>query len=280
VKRELVAAAAIPILVVTIFWLPPWGFLTILAAAALLACDEYLKLARAADIVIGRWLVLVLTLTLLISSWLRGVNGFAVAAVATLLTLPTVRLARPESPQGSLAGIAAECFAVLYLGAAAACLGWLRLWPEEPDGVKLLVFFLACIWVGDSGAYYVGKNLGRHKMSPRISPKKTFEGLAGGVATTYVAAAAAAFVLDLGMSVVHIAAMATILAVAAPLGDLIESLFAPLGDLIESLFKRDSGIKDSSHLLPGHGGFLDRTDSLFYSAPLVLGYLLLTGLVT
>jgi phosphatidate cytidylyltransferase len=106
-------------------------------------------------------------------------------------------------------------------------------------------------------------------MSPRISPKKTFEGLAGGVATTYVAAAAAAFVLDLGMSVVHIAAMATILAVAAP-----------LGDLIESLFKRDSGIKDSSHLLPGHGGFLDRTDSLFYSAPLVLGYLLLTGLVT
>jgi phosphatidate cytidylyltransferase len=269
VKRELVAAAAIPILVVTIFWLPPWGFLTILAAAALLACDEYLKLARAADIVIGRWLVPVLTLTLLISSWLRGVNGFAIAAVAALLTLPTVRLARPESPQGSLAGVAAECFAVLYLGATAACLGWLRLWPEEPDGVKLLVFFLACIWVGDSGAYYVGKNLGRHKMSPRISPKKTFEGLAGGVATTYVAAAAAAFVLDLGMSVVHIAAMATILAVAAP-----------LGDLIESLFKRDSGIKDSSHLLPGHGGFLDRTDSLFYSAPLVLGYLLLTGLVT
>lgn len=267
-KRELFAAAAIPIMVVTIGWLPPWGFLTILGAAALLACDEYLKLARAADIVVGRWLVLILIGSLLVASWLHGVNGLAVAAVAALVILPTVRLARPESPQGSLAGVAAECFAVLFLGATAACLGWLRLWPEEPDGVKILFFFLACIWVGDSGAYYVGKNFGRHKMSPKISPNKTFEGLVGGVATTYVAAAAATFVLGLDLSVVHIFALATILAAAAP-----------VGDLIESLFKRDSGIKDSSNLIPGHGGLLDRTDSLFYPAPLVLGYLLLTGLV-
>jgi len=182
--------------------------------------------------------------------------------------LPTVRLARPESPRGSLAGVAAECFAVLYLGATAACLGWLRLWPKEPDGVKVLFFFLACIWVGDSGAYYVGKNFGRRKMAPMISPNKTFEGLAGGIATTFVAAAVAAFVLDLGLSPVHVIALATILAAAGP-----------LGDLVESLFKRDSGIKDSSNLLPGHGGFLDRTDSLFFSAPLVLGYLLLTGII-
>ena len=96
----------------------------------------------------------------------------------------------------------------------------------------------------------------------KISPNKTFEGLAGGIVTTYVAAAAAAFVLGLDLSVVHIFALATILAVAAP-----------VGDLIESLFKRDSGIKDSSNLIPGHGGLLDRTDSLFYPAPLVLGYL-------
>jgi phosphatidate cytidylyltransferase len=268
VKRELFAAAAIPLLVATIIWLPPWGFLAILTAAALLACDEYLKLARAAEVIVGRWFVLLLLAALLISSWLAGVEGLAISTLATLVIVPTVRLGRPESPQGGLSGVAVEVFAVLYLGATAACLGWLRLWPQEPDGVKVLFFFLACIWIGDSGAYYIGKNFGRHKMSPKISPNKTFEGLVGSFVTTYLAAAGTAYILDLGLHPAHVAALATILAVAAP-----------LGDLVESLFKRDSGIKDSSNLLPGHGGFLDRTDSLFYPAPLVLGYLLLTGLI-
>jgi phosphatidate cytidylyltransferase len=268
VKRELFAAAAIPLLVATIIWLPPWSFLTILAVATVLACDEYLKLARAADVISGRWIVLALLAAVLIASWFGGVNGLATAVLAALVILPTVRLARPESPRGSLTGVAVECFAVLYLGATAACLGWLRLWPSDPNGVKLLFFFLACIWIGDSGAYYVGKNFGRRKMSPQISPNKTFEGLAGAVVTTYLAAFAAAYILDLDLSAVHVAALATILAAAAP-----------LGDLIESQFKRDSGIKDSSSLLPGHGGLLDRTDSLFYPAPIFLGYLLLTGLI-
>ncbi len=267
-KRELVAVAAIPILVATIFLLPPWGFLTILAAATVLACDEYLKLGRAAGLIVGRWLVLVLLVVVLVASWLRGADGLAASTVATLLILSTARLIHPETPRGSLSGIAVESFAVLYLGATAACLGWLRLWPVEPSGAKLLLFFLVTIWVGDSGAYYIGKNFGRHKMSPRISPNKTFEGLAGSIVTTYIAAGAAAFVLSLGLGAGHIAALATILAITAP-----------LGDLVESLFKRDSGIKDSSNLLPGHGGFLDRTDSLLFSAPWVLGYLLLTGII-
>jgi phosphatidate cytidylyltransferase len=269
VKRELFALAAIPILVFTIGWMPAWGFLVILGVATMLACDEYLKLARAADIVVGRWIVLFLLCALLLGSWIFGVDGLAVVAAASLVILPTVRLARPESPQGSLAGVAAECFAVLYLGTTAACLGWLRLWPEDPYGAKILFFFLACIWVGDSGAYYVGKNFGRHKMSPKISPNKTFEGLAGGVVTTYAAAFVAAWILSLDLDVIHVFGLATILAIAAP-----------VGDLVESLFKRDSGIKDSSSLIPGHGGLLDRTDSLLYPAPIVLGYLLLTGLIS
>jgi phosphatidate cytidylyltransferase len=220
-------------------------------------------------LVAGRWIVLILISVLLVTSWLYGVSGMAISAVATLLILPTVRLARPESPRGSLTGMAVECFAVLYLGATAACLGWLRLWPDEPSGVKVLFFYLACIWIGDSGAYYVGKNFGRHKMAPKTSPNKTLEGLAGSIVTTYAAAAAAAFILDLDLHPIHVFALATILAVAAP-----------LGDLVESLVKRDSGIKDSSTLIPGHGGLLDRTDSLLYPAPIVLAYLLLTGLIS
>jgi len=121
---------------------------------------------------------------------------------------------------------------------------------------------------GDSGAYYVGSRLGRHKMSPRISPNKTWEGLAGGTAATFVAAATLRVVLAVPVPWIHVLAVAAILAVAAP-----------VGDLVESLFKRDAGVKDSSRLFPGHGGALDRTDSLIYPAPAVLGYLMLAGLV-
>lgn len=268
-KRELFAVVAIPLLVATIGWAPAWVFLLILGAATLLACDEYLNLARAKEVVVGRWIVVILLGATLAASWRFGVSGMAASVVAALVVLPTVRLARPESPDGSLTGLAVESFAVLYLGTTAACLGWLRVWPGEPTGVKILFFYLATIWIGDSGAYYVGKNFGRHKMAPRTSPNKTIEGLAGAVVTTYAAAAAAAFVLKLDFHPVHVFGLATILAAAAP-----------IGDLIESLFKRDSGIKDSSSLIPGHGGLLDRTDSLLYPAPIVLGYLLATGLIS
>jgi phosphatidate cytidylyltransferase len=105
-------------------------------------------------------------------------------------------------------------------------------------------------------------------MSPRVSPNKTWEGLAGSTVTTIVAAAVSKIVFGLPWSWGHTCALAVILAVAAP-----------LGDLVESQFKRDTKVKDSSSLIPGHGGVLDRTDSLLYAAPPVLGYLLAVGLL-
>jgi phosphatidate cytidylyltransferase len=267
-KRELFALAAIPILVATIIWLPPWGFLAILGLAIIVACHEFLEMARSAGYVVGRRLPLVLLAALLVASWLRGIAGLGVAVIATLLLLVTARLAHKAAPEGSFAGVASETFAVVYLGVTAACLGWIRMWPADDLGIRWLFFYLACIWVGDSGAYYVGRNFGRHKMAPKISPNKTMEGLAGCIVTTYLAAAVAAVVLGLDAGWVHIFVLATILAAAAP-----------LGDLVESLFKRDSGVKDSSSLLPGHGGFLDRTDSLVFGAPVFLGYLVIAGLL-
>lgn len=267
-QREIFALAAIPILVAAIVWLPPWVFLAILAVAILIACDELLNMARSAGFLVGRWLPLSLLAAVLVLAWTRGPAGLAIAVGIAVIALPTLRLARAESPDGSLGGVAAESLAVFYLGVTGACFGWLWLWPGDPERIKFLFFYLVCIWVGDSGAYYVGRNFGKHKMSPRISPNKTLEGLAGSVLSTYVGAAIAAWVLKLGIAPVHVFALATILAASAP-----------LGDLVESQFKRDSGVKDSSGLLPGHGGLLDRTDSLVYAAPPVLGYLLLTGLL-
>jgi phosphatidate cytidylyltransferase len=267
-KRILVALVAIPILAVVIIWLPAEVFLFFLGTAAVLACHEFLQMTRAAGFSTGRWVPLVCAAGLLAAAWTAGVVGFTGAVLAIIVLLPTARLGHQEAPAGSMGGVACEYLAVFLVAATAACFGWIRLWPGDELGIRLVLFFLVCVWVGDSGAFYVGRSLGRHKMSPRISPNKTFEGLAGGIAATFVAAFVMRWLLGLDLAPIHVAALAAILAAAGP-----------LGDLVESLFKRDSGVKDSSSMLPGHGGFLDRTDSLFYPAPAVLAYLFGAGLL-
>ncbi len=267
-KREAFAAVAIPLLVAAIWWLPAIAFLGLLSVAVALAADELLAMARGAGIPVGRWIPLLMLIAVLAGSWYWGPTGSAVMAITAVIVLPTAQLGPPRAPEGGFAASAATVFTVLYAGLCGACLGWLRILPDSDLGIRLLFFFLACIWVGDSGAYYVGSHFGRHKMTPRISPNKTWEGLAGGAAATFAAAAVSKLVFGLPWSWGHILALAAILAVAAP-----------LGDLVESQFKRDTKVKDSSTLIPGHGGFLDRTDSLLYAAPPVLGYLLAAGLI-
>jgi phosphatidate cytidylyltransferase len=267
-KREAFAVLALPILVALILWAPAWVFLVVLGAVVVAAGDELLVMAGALGASHWRWLTLASLAGLLAASWAAGLPGLAIALAAVVTVLPAAQLARPEAPRSGLSGVAASCLTVFFLGLTGACLGWLRLWPHPAVGAKLLLLYLGVIWAGDSGAYYVGTRLGRHKMSPRISPNKTWEGLAGGTVVTFLAAAVLQLLLDLPMPWIHVLAVSAILAVAAP-----------LGDLVESQFKRDAGVKDSSRLFPGHGGALDRTDSLIYPAPAVLGYLMLVGLV-
>ena len=259
---------AIPLVVGTIVWAPSWVLLAVVGAAITAAGYELLTMAHRSGVSCWKWLPLALLASLLAAAWLWDTAGLAGAAVLTVIILPSAQLARRDAPKGSLAGTAVSSFVVLYLGLTGACLGWLRLWPEPELAIRLLLLFLGSIWMGDSGAYYVGSRLGRHRMSPNISPNKTWEGLAGGTAATFAAAAVLKMVLGIELPWIHLLAVATILAITAP-----------LGDLVESQFKRDTGTKDSSSLIPGHGGLLDRTDSLLYAAPPVLGYLLLVGLV-
>ena len=266
--RELVAGTLGPLVVATILWLPPWAFLTLLAAAVVTAGHEALTMARRANIPCQRWLPLTALLATMVACWWFRETGLIVATMAVLLILPAAQLAHPERPRGGFSAAALSCFVVLYLGLTSACVGWLRLLPEGSLGISLLLFLFLTVWIGDSGAYYLGKRFGHHRMAPTISPKKTWEGLAGGTAATIGTAALCKPLLGLPFSWGQLLAMAAVLAVAAP-----------VGDLIESLFKRDTGVKDSSTLLLGHGGFLDRTDSLLYAAPPLLAYLLLAGLI-
>ena len=124
-------------------------------------------------------------------------------------------------------------------------------------GAELLMYVFLLVWAADSGAYFVGKQFGKHKLAPNVSPGKTIEGFFGGLVSALIIAYLASYYFDIT------AEDLTIFFVAS----LITTLASALGDLTESIFKREAGLKDSSNLLPGHGGILDRIDSLTAAVP-------------
>ncbi len=154
----------------------------------------------------------------------------------------------------------------LYLGFLGGYLIPLR---HLPDGVWWFLATLPAVWLSDSGAYFVGRSLGKRKMSPRLSPKKTWEGYAGGVLFGTLGNA----LLCLAWQASPAAPEALTPLNGALLG-LVLSLLTPLGDLGQSMIKRQVGIKDSGNILPGHGGIFDRMDSWIWAG--ALGYYLIT----
>ncbi len=143
---------------------------------------------------------------------------------------------------------------VAAIGAPCLALAWLR--ADPVDGRATLLWVLALVWATDIGAYAAGRGLGGPKLAPRISPNKTWAGLAGGVLAAAATGAGAAALA--GGSALMVAPLSALLAIAAQ-----------GGDLGESLLKRHFGVKDSGNLIPGHGGILDRVDGLAAAAPLV-----------
>lgn len=151
--------------------------------------------------------------------------------------------------------IAVHIASVLVLLPAWLALSLLAL-PAPMSRLWVLTAFVL-VWAADTGAYFTGKALGRNKLAPAVSPGKTWEGVAGGVALS--AAVAAALAVPLGVSPLRFALL------AAPI-----ALISVVGDLIVSLFKRNANLKDSGRLFPGHGGILDRIDSVCAAAPLLV----------
>ncbi|MBF0142638.1 MAG: phosphatidate cytidylyltransferase [Magnetococcales bacterium] len=137
----------------------------------------------------------------------------------------------------------------------------------RPDGAAWLLFLLFILWGTDTGAYLVGSRFGRNKLVPNLSPGKTREGLAGGLGIGLLAGMGGATAFSLPLGLVEGTLLCLLLAVASQ-----------VGDLIESLLKRESGVKDSGNWIPGHGGLLDRLDSLLVAAPVLYAYLLVADL--
>lgn len=138
---------------------------------------------------------------------------------------------------------------------------WLAIWELKQLSVdyRYVFFMCAIVWSGDTGAYFAGRALGRHKLAPRMSPNKTWEGAFGGLLASLAGGSAVKLTYDsefVGWGLV----------VAC---SLLGGAFGQLGDLAESTFKRFSGVKDSGRIFPGHGGFLDRVDGLLFAAPVI-----------
>jgi phosphatidate cytidylyltransferase len=140
-----------------------------------------------------------------------------------------------------------------------------------PDGEWWLLLALPSVWLGDSAAYFVGKAIGRHRLSPRLSPKKTWEGYLAGIGVGAASGAGLALIWHVGAGPDSAVSAWT----GVLLGTVVATL-APLGDLGISMFKREVGVKDSGTLLPGHGGVLDRLDSWIWAA--ALGFYVVSGL--
>ena len=248
--RVLSAAILLPLVFGTVWFLPPVGTLVLAEAAAALAFVEYASLAAALGARVPRAVAGVAVLAAcaaLGSPWVP----LDVVLLTALITIGALAVASTHPGPEILRDAAAALFPILYIGLPLGALAAIR--GVGRDAVALLAI---AIIVSDSGQYYTGRTFGKHLLAPSISPKKTVEGAIGGVVL-----GGAAMTLG-GLRVFPNASVAMLVLVSAAVVTL-----GIVGDLFESLLKRSAGVKDSSGLIPGHGGVLDRIDSWLFAGP-------------
>jgi phosphatidate cytidylyltransferase len=255
IRERVVSAAVLVVLVVlAVLTLPPLASTAVLSL--LLAACAWEWSAFQGRSMPGRLLFMLAAAACCAGLWrltgdAAGLHRVLWSAVAfwSACALWIVLLPRPVNR--SLAWIAG----LMALSTAWVALARMRL--DWQLGAWWVMYALLVVWVADSGAYFAGRRWGRRKLAPRVSPGKTWVGLCGGLASAVLLGFASAHWLS--RSVVALALLTAIVA-----------LYSVVGDLTESLFKRHAGLKDSGSMIPGHGGFLDRFDSLLAAAPVLM----------
>jgi phosphatidate cytidylyltransferase len=252
-KRVLTAAALIPVVVYVVLAANPWVFLTVLFAAAFLCYREYDSIAAAYGF--GPPGILGAAAGYLLLAW-RGETWLYLTIAAFALLAWAMR---DDDLSKALPRAALAITGVIYIFG-----GWKCAIPLREANPHWLMFALLVNWAGDIGAYYVGRTFGKHKLAPRVSPNKSWEGSVASVTTSLILAGA--YLMRFVDEIPMIHAIGITLAA---------NVAGQLGDLAESAMKRGAGVKDSGSILPGHGGFLDRVDSTLFALPVIYGYLVL-----
>ena len=245
-KRLVTAFLLIPLVAWATLAAPSWVFLAVLAITGALAYDEFDHIVAANGIARAGWPGMAAGMVLLLAP--------EPAVVIVLIAMLGMTLAmRVNNFNASMAAAGAFALGVIYVFGAWRCAADLR-----ALNTHWLMFALSLSWAGDTAALYAGKAFGKHKMAPRVSPAKTWEGAAGSVAGGIVVGGIYAHYLIPQVSLGEALALAAAGNVAGQ-----------VGDLCESALKRGAGVKDSGTLLPGHGGWLDRIDSSLFSVPAI-----------
>ena len=294
IKRVATAVVLIPLVLLLVLKAPVYWLAIVAAVVALLAIAEFLKLTThyaVQPMALATYIfVVAFFLFLMIASTnytplvettavLYGLAVASALAPFVFLTLAMgVRRADFRLASGYPAA-AASSFAFVYIAIPMALLVEIR---QQPAGAIWTIYTLLAVWAGDIFAYFVGKSLGRHRMSPEISPKKTWEGAVASIVASVIigtlwiqhAPAISSALLRMGlidrrdgMFGLEQPQLWPIILLSA-----VVNLAAQLGDLVESLIKRGAGVKDSGTLLPGHGGMLDRIDAMLFAVPVVWAY--------
>ena len=258
-KRVITAAVLVPLVLLLLL---KGSFLLVVLATTLvaeLATWEYISIADSHGSRLPRVLLLVAVAVLFAATYRDPSLILPATGLCSLVLLVVCGFGSPL--ERVLPDTAFSAFGLLYCGLTMATvpLVWL-----QPDGPSLVVFLFCIVWTGDTAALYVGRNFGRTKLAPRISPNKSWQGSAASLAAgLLIAAALVALAGKLSPGTLHYSGpLIYWLGLAVVL-----NVFAQVGDLLESAIKRGAGVKDSGVMLPGHGGILDRIDALLLAAP-------------
>ena len=289
-KRVLTAVVLIPIVLILVLRAPVPVLAVAVAVVAVLSLREYVDLVRHYNVapycrvlyvlaVVALGLVAALMGETYLETTAKMLFGIVGATALVLMFFFAVAMRREPLSEGFPAASAAV-FGFLYI---VVPLGMLLQLREQGSGAFLILYTLIVVWAGDTVAYYTGRAIGSHKLAPRISPGKTWEGTAGsflGAIVSGVLVFAYSQPISIGLMNAHLLTPdqaflppggVTALWPYAVLSAVI-NVAAQIGDLAESLLKRGAGVKDSGSILPGHGGMLDRIDALLFAAPVIWYY--------
>jgi phosphatidate cytidylyltransferase len=292
IKRVATAVVLIPLVLLLVLKAPLYVLAIVAGAVALLAIAEFLKLVThygvqplgpATYVFVALFFVFVIVAstnrTPLVETTAMLYGLALAAALAPFVFLTVAIRMKGADLAGGYPAAAASVFAFGYIAIPMALLVAIR---QQPAGAIWTIYTLLAVWAGDIFAYFVGKSLGRHRMSPEISPKKTWEGAVASILASVIigtlwfqhapgisSALLRAGLIERrdGMFGLEQLQLWPIILLSA-----VVNIAAQLGDLVESLMKRGAGVKDSGTILPGHGGMLDRIDAMLFAAPVVWAY--------